>query len=55
MELKKYSDVIEYLKKKKRPTHLLLGNRFSMAYDSEIFSYNALHRFIDKLDNELLL
>ncbi|ELS02775.1 hypothetical protein Xen7305DRAFT_00024930 [Xenococcus sp. PCC 7305] len=54
MELKKYSDVIEYLRKKKRPTHLLLGNGFSMAYDSEIFSYNALHRFIDKLDNELL-
>lgn len=25
-----------------------------MAYDPEIFSYNALHQFIDELDNDLL-
>lgn len=54
MELKKYRDVIDHLRKQRRPAHLLLGNGFSMAYDSEIFSYNALHRFIDELDNELL-
>lgn len=54
MKLEDYPSVIADLRKKKRKASLLLGNGFSMAYDSEIFSYNALHRFIDKLDNELL-
>lgn len=54
MELMTYDEVTEYLHKKRRQSHLLLGNGFSMAYDSEIFSYNALHGFIEKLDNELL-
>lgn len=42
------------LRKEKRQTHLLLGNGFSMAYDSNIFSYNALHSFIENIDNDLL-
>ncbi len=34
---------------------MLLGNGFSMAYDSGIFSYNALNKFIDKTKNPLLV
>ena len=54
MKLETYDEVMKYLTKKNRQAHLLLGNGFSMAYDSKIFSYNALHRFIENLDNELL-
>jgi hypothetical protein len=36
---------------KQRQIHLLLGNGFSMAYNPEIFSYNALHNFISSQDN----
>lgn len=50
-----YQDVCDYLdKQKNRPKHLLLGNGFSMAYGSDIFSYNALYSFIENLDNEVL-
>lgn len=50
-----YQEVCNYLdKQKNRPKHLLLGNGFSMAYSSEIFSYNALYSFIENLDNEVL-
>ncbi len=35
-----------------REFHLLLGNGFSMAYDPEIFSYNALHNFITDLKDK---
>lgn len=52
--LKSYDDVISYLNKSKRTKHLLFGNGFSMAYDSKIFSYNALSTFIDEIDNDLL-
>ncbi len=52
--LEHFDTVIADLRKKKRQTHLLLGNGFSMAYDSDIFSYNALHNFIDNIDNKLL-
>lgn len=54
MKLKNYDEVITYLQKKERDTHLLLGNGFSMAYDPEIFSYNALFGFIENIDNDLL-
>jgi len=33
---------------------LLLGNGFSMAYDKDIFSYNALYDFLTAQDDELL-
>lgn len=33
---------------------LLLGNGFSMAYDSDIFSYNALYTFLTTQEDELL-
>jgi len=53
-KLQTYQQVIDYLDKKKRPRHILLGNGFSMAYDNKIFSYNALSTFIERTDNELL-
>jgi len=53
-ELMSYQDVVAYLKKKNRTKHLLFGNGFSMAYDSGIFSYNALSNFIEKIDDDLL-
>ena len=53
MKLETFDDVLGSIKKHKgRNFHLLLGNGFSMAYDSKIFSYNALHDFITKLDDE---
>lgn len=54
LKLETYDEVVAHLTKSKRTKHLLLGNGFSMAYDAHIFSYNALHQFIDKLDNDLL-
>lgn len=36
----------------KRRFHLLLGNGFSMGYDPDIFSYNALHDFITRLQDD---
>lgn len=53
-DLKTYVEVIEYLDAQKRAKHLLLGNGFSMAYDSDIFSYSALYDFIDQLDDKVL-
>lgn len=53
-ELKTYAEILPYLQKKRRTAHLLLGNGFSMAYDHEIFSYNALQGFIEEIDDELL-
>lgn len=52
MDLDTFDDVKGAIAKNpKRRFHLLLGNGFSMAYDSEIFSYNALHDFVSKLDD----
>ena len=49
-----FEDVMKSLAKKKRTAHLLLGNGFSMAYDSSIFSYNALFDFVASLKDPLL-
>ena len=49
-----FNEVVDSLNKKKRSKHLLLGNGFSMAYDSKIFSYNALSNFVSQTDNDLL-
>jgi len=44
--------VLDSIKKNAgRPFHLLLGNGFSVAYDPAIFSYNALHSFVTKLND----
>lgn len=34
--------------------HLIMGNGFSMAYDYNIFSYNALYDFIENLEDPTL-
>ncbi|MFH5833749.1 DUF4917 family protein [Halalkalibaculum sp. DA384] len=54
MGTRTYNEVLEYLDSTDRDIHLLLGNGFSMAYDPDIFSYNALHKFIEQIDDELL-
>lgn len=55
MQAESFADVLTSINKNKsRPFHLLFGNGFSMAYDPSIFSYNALHDFVQKLDNKLL-
>lgn len=53
-ELNTYSEIIDYLKQQNRLKHLLMGNGFSMSYDSGIFSYNALSKFVYELnDNDI--
>lgn len=53
MKLESFDDVLASIKKNpKREFHLLLGNGFSVAYDPKIFSYNALHDFVKKLDDK---
>ena len=51
-KLKTYDEVIKYLGS--CPKHLLLGNGFSIGYDSQIFSYNSLSKFVEKVGNETL-
>lgn len=46
--------VMDRLRKGHRKANLLLGNGFSVAYDPNIFTYNALYDFIDKLDDSVL-
>lgn len=53
-DLPDYKWIIEKLTKANRPKHLLMGNGFSMAYDRNIFSYNALNNFIEQLENPIL-
>lgn len=52
--LPSYVEVTKQLQEKNRLVHLLLGNGFSMSYDSGIFSYNALGKFVDTIDDEIL-
>jgi hypothetical protein len=54
MAFQSYAEVGDYLRKKNRQKHLLIGNGFSMAYDSTIFSYSALNAFIENLNNKVL-
>lgn len=54
-KLQSYDDVLKHLSQKKRISHLLFGNGFSMAYNPGIFSYNALSSFIEKIDDPALL
>jgi len=49
-----FEKVVTSLKNKRRTMSLLIGNGFSMAYDNEIFSYNALYNFLQSQDDELL-
>lgn len=52
MKIENLDDLLQGLEKKNdRLVHLLVGNGFSMAYDPSIFSYNALHSFIENIDD----
>ena len=53
--IENFQTIVEQLQKKKRNIHLLLGNGFSMAYDSNIFSYNALADFVSKVKDPTLV
>ena len=53
---KTYQEVMDYLKSKKnRKINLLFGNGFSMGYDPQIFSYNALSEFVKKCKDATIL
>ena len=54
MKLEVFDYVVKPIESKGREFQLLLDNGFSMAYDPDIFSYNALHDFLLKIDDELL-
>jgi hypothetical protein len=51
-KLQTYNDVLKYLHDKNRIHHLLLGNGFSVAYNKDIFSYNALNEQLMHNDDE---
>lgn len=54
-KLKTYDEVMTHLRSKAdRKTHLLLGNGFSISYDKDIFSYNALHNSIMSNNDEVV-
>lgn len=53
-DLCSYKSVLAYLKENNRKKHLLIGNGHSMAYNHEIFSYNALYNFIEKIKDPTL-
>ena len=53
MKLETFDDVLSSIRKNpSREFNLLLGNGFSMSYDSDIFSYNALHDFVTKIKDK---
>jgi len=53
MKLETFNEVMVSIKKNpSRQFHSLLGNGFSIAYDPTIFSYNALHNFVEKIDDK---
>lgn len=54
MKLETYPDIVKDLEKKERTVHLLMGNGFSIAYDSKIFSYRSLSQHVKESDNEIL-
>lgn len=54
LQVERYEDCLSELKEKGRNLNLLLGNGFSIAYDHEIFSYNALQSFIEELEDPIL-
>lgn len=54
MHYEKFEDVMAGLAKKRRKAHLLMGNGFSVAYDSSIFSYNALFDFVASQQDPVL-
>ncbi|MBY5959605.1 DUF4917 family protein [Membranicola marinus] len=53
-DLPNYESVLVKLNERNYPKHLLMGNGFSMAYDHQIFSYNALYDFIEDIEDPIL-
>lgn len=55
MDAMTFDDVRAAIKKNSsRPFSLLLGNGFSMSYAPDMFSYNALHGFVESIGNPVL-
>jgi len=54
MKLETFQEVQKAIEGKGRRFHLMVGNGFSMAYDPNIFSYNALYDFVNSLDDPIL-
>lgn len=55
MNLLSYDEVTKQINQKKVKTkHLLIGNGFSISYDKNIFSYDALNTFIEDTQNDLV-
>jgi hypothetical protein len=54
MNLETFQDVQKAIATKGRAFHLMVGNGFSMAYDPNIFSYNALYDFVNSLNDAVL-
>lgn len=54
LKTENYDECLHELIKKGRNLNLLLGNGFSIAYDHEIFSYNALQTFMTDLKDPVI-
>ncbi len=55
MNLLSYNEVTQKIEKSKnKRKHLLIGNGFSIAYDKNVFSYDALNEFVEKSQDDLL-
>lgn len=54
LKTENYDECLQELRKKRRNLNLLLGNGFSIAYDKEIFSYNALQTFMTDLKDPVI-
>lgn len=55
MNLLTYNEVIQKIEKNKiKRKNLLIGNGFSIAYDKTIFSYDALNKFVEDSQDDLL-
>lgn len=54
IEVQNYSDVQSHLIKSRRSISLLMGNGFSVAFDKNIFTYNALADFLISKSDPLI-
>ena len=55
MSLLTYNEVTKKIaESRNKRKHLLIGNGFSIAYDKNIFTYDALSKFVEDAQNDLL-
>lgn len=55
MEVQTFDEIIGHLNKRKnRPVSLLMGNGFSVGFDGNIFTYNALAKFLSSKSDDLI-